>query len=383
MRALIALHRIGPYHDCRFAALANHINLHVVETRPYSEEYPWQYEPKQNYPIYKLKGHLQPEDDPPRKLLKQQLEDIIDVIQPNVIVTVGWNDQSYQTLLFLANLSNIPVLLVSDSRASDEPRSIFKEWIKSILIKGFASALVAGEESRSYLQKLSFPSDAIFQPWDVVNNEYFSANLFEHELRKQHFLCVSRLVPKKNHIGLLDAFSKYQYQGGNWGLHIVGSGPLESEIFNQISQLPHPNKVKIYPFCQLDELRRHYAEASVFILPSITDQWGLVVNEAIASGLPCIVSNTCGCTIDLIHHLSSGWVFSPSDSHELTSLLFIAEQQTPSERKSMTENASKRLNRYSIQAFCNGITKAMDYSLIHPRTSLRATALSLLLTYCL
>lgn len=118
-------------------------------------------------------------------------------VQPQVIVSVGWADQAYQQLLVLAQQRRIPVVLVSDSRQRDEPRNAGKEWLKRQLLRGYSAALVAGQESRAYLGELGFPPAAIFQPWDVVDNDFFEQAASRSAPRHPTFLCVSRLVAKK------------------------------------------------------------------------------------------------------------------------------------------------------------------------------------------
>jgi glycosyltransferase involved in cell wall biosynthesis len=373
VRVLLAVHRIGPYHHTRLAAAAEHLQLHGLETRPQSAEYPWQFHPHADYAIHQLSGHLHSETDPPLAALRRQLEALLNEIQPQVIVSVGWADRAYQQLLVLAQQRRIPVVLISDSRQRDEPRRAAKEWLKRQLLRGYSSALVAGKESRAYLTGLGFPPAAIFQPWDVVDNAFFQDSASQSGHRQPRFLCISRLVAKKNHQGLLTAYAKYQKQGGSWGLQLVGSGPLEDLLRAQISALPHPERVLLMPFCQLEELGRIYGQASAFVLSSSTDQWGLVVNEAIAAGLPCLVSSACGCAVDLIEHNRTGWCFDHRSSQVLAELMHTAERQHPDQRAAMVAAAIQRLEAFTPQAFGQGLLAAVDLASRQQRFSRRAT----------
>ncbi|HHG2222848.1 TPA: glycosyl transferase family 1, partial [Synechococcus sp. WH 5701] len=73
MGLLVALHRIGPYHHARFQYAAHEQKLHVLETRPQSQEYPWAFTPGSDYTIHRLSGHPNPEADPPIGDLDRQL----------------------------------------------------------------------------------------------------------------------------------------------------------------------------------------------------------------------------------------------------------------------------------------------------------------------
>lgn len=387
-KLLLALHRIGPYHHVRLQAAAVKLEIHVLETRPLSQEYPWSFEPQGSYIIHQLSGQLCPEADPALATLDQQLAALLDHIQPQVVVSVGWADCAYQRLLLSAQCRQIPLVIVSDSRERDEPRSSIKESIKRQLLRGYSAGLVAGLESRSYLEKLGFPPQAIFQPWDVVDSAFFTqaAHLSSKQSRiigwnTPHFLCVSRFVSKKNHSGLLSAYGRYQNEGGTWGLRMIGAGPMQADLELAISYLPDPPRVQLCPFQQLSELAASYACADAFVLASSADQWGLVVNEAIASGLPCLVSSACGCVLDLIEHGSTGWCFDPTNSAELTSMMHFCERQSSIARAAMVLSARRRLEAFSPEAFAIGLCKAVEWALGHPRRSRSAALTAQLLSH--
>jgi len=381
-RVLLALHRIGPYHHVRLQTAATLLEIHALESRPRSQEYPWSFEPQGSYVIHQLSSQLQPEDDPPLATLDQQLASLLNRLQPHVVVSVGWADRAYQRLLLTAQQQRIPLVIVSDSRERDEPRSSAKEALKRQLLRGYSAALVAGRESRAYLEKLGFPPHAIFQPWDVVDTPFFvhATSQFGQEATTEwhagsHFLCVSRFVPKKHHAGLLVAYARYQEQGGNWGLRLIGAGPLQTELEVAIAKLPDPSRVQLHPFQQLSELAVSYAQASAFVLASSSDQWGLVVNEAMAAGLPCLVSSACGCAADLIDHGCTGWCFDPTSPEQLTALLHRCERQSSADRAGMVLAARRRLEAFSPETFASGLHQALEWALAHPRRS-RCAALT-------
>jgi glycosyltransferase involved in cell wall biosynthesis len=380
VRVLLALHRVGPYHHVRFEAACRSLELQVLETRPQSAEYPWQFDPQAAYAIHQLRGQLNLEADPPLASLRCQLQALLGEAQPQVIVSVGWADRAYQQLLVLAQQRRIPVVLISDSRHRDEPRSAAKEWLKRQLLRGYSAALVAGQESCAYLEELGFPPAAIFKPWDVVDNDFFEQTAGSSAPRQPTFLCVSRLIAKKNHQGLLEAYASYQQQGGSWGLQMVGSGLLEARLRTLIAALPYPERVQLMPFCQLEELGRLYGQASAFVLASSSDQWGLVVNEAMAAGLPCLVSTACGCAVDLIEHNRTGWCFDTNRIQSLTELMHTAERQPPYQRAAMVASARQRLEAFTPQAFAQGLLAAMDQAIHQLRFSRRAALTANLLS---
>ncbi len=179
---------------------------------------------------------------------------------------------------------------------------------------------------------------------------------------------------------MLQSYSIYQQQGGCWGLKLVGSGPKESSIREAIAKLPHPERVELLPFCQLEQLGQLYGQASAFVLASSIDQWGLVVNEAMAAGLPCLVSSACGCAVDLIDHGVTGWCFDPAAPSQLIELFHIAEQQSAEGRQAMVAAARKRLEAFTPASFAQGLAQAVNQAVAQPRFSRRAALASQLLS---
>ena len=383
---LMVLHRIGPYHDARFKAASvnwKH-SLVVLETRPDSQEYPWSSNDGQrSYQVLRLEGALDPEEDPPLSLMRQQLQEVISELSPVVIVTVGWADSAYLELLRIGQQQRIPLVVISDSRKVDMHRSFWKEWLKSQLLQGYSAALVAGTQSRQYLLDLGFSPAAIFQPWDVVDNEHFAqfaAQIQTQSIDRQPFLCVARLIPEKNHKLLIEAYCAYQRGGGSRALVLVGDGPLRSDIQRFCTDLPDPGKVVLVPFEQLESLVAHYANAYALILSSRKDTWGLVANEAMAVGLPVIVSDACGCAADLIQDGVTGWCFQADQSEGLLACLHQVDQQSVDARRRMIDAARSRLADFSLDTFAQGVHQACEYAIHAYSSSRRSHLLAGLLT---
>ena len=384
---LVLLHRVGPYHHARFQAAAKALQspLLVLQTRPNSQEYPWSFSVEGSaYTLLSLSGGLEPEQDPPTPLLRKQLSALIDEHQPAVIVSVGWADPAYLSLLALSQQRKIPLVVVSDSCREDSHRSSLKEWLKRQLLRGYSSALVAGSRSRNYIVQLGIEPEAIHQPWDVVDNRLIAQLAAQAESAappadERPFLCVGRLIPEKNHALLLQAFTHYQLQGGTRNLLLVGHGPLEEAIRSECVKLPRPDSVKLIPFVELEQLACYYGQAHALVLPSRKDTWGLVVNEAMAAELPAIVSSACGCVDDLIEHGVTGWRFSSDNAPDLAQCLYEVDVQPLDERQRMTSMARSRLDEFGPESFANGLKNACMNAISRPKYSFRSQLLAHLL----
>jgi len=271
--------------------------------------------------------------------------------------------------------------VVSDSRRQDSARSPWKEWLKRQLIRGYSAGIVAGTQSRAYLRQLGMKAEAIKQPWDVVNNQLFAQLAAEAMTEtasnlEAPFLCVGRFIPEKNHALLLEAFSLYQSKGGARSLLLVGHGPLEHQIRHTCQQLPRPQAVRMAPFVELEQLASYYGRSHALIIASRKDTWALVVNEAMAAGLPVIVSDACGCSNDLVIHNSTGWLFKSNDPENLLKLLHLSDLQSVDDRQSMVALAKERVSAFDVDNFALALQNSCDYALSVGKSSIRSRVIA-------
>ena len=380
MKIIIVLRNIGPYHQSRFESIVNsNLDVYAFETRPQSQEYLWSSLNSCKYKIIKFPKSIYTEKDITNREIDAFYKKNISLIKPDAIVSVGWADRSYQRLLIYANSKNIPCLVVSDSiikKEKNKKRFFLKEFLKKIILRGYSSAFVAGKESKEYLLKLGFKEEKIFYPWDVVDNIFFEKYTSKsNKSGDKYFLCVSRLLERKNLFNLIKSFSNYHKKGGVWGLKIIGSGNLYLKLKKYADKIIGHEKIEIINWLQIYDLVDYYKNASAFILPSYFDNWGLVVNEAIASGLPCIVSQNCGCAVDLIKNEETGFVFNPNKNYELQKYMEKVESLTKDEQLKIISLARANLKNYDLDIFSKNFKKAIVFSINNPRKSLMATLL--------
>jgi glycosyltransferase involved in cell wall biosynthesis len=136
---------------------------------------------------------------------------------------------------------------------------------------------------------------------------------------KHNFLYIGRFSEEKNIIHLLKAFKNLE-NINDWGLILVGNGPQKKDIDDYIKEFSIKN-VFMPGFQHKEDIPKFLAVSDIFILPSISEPWGLVANEAMAAGLPVLVSTRCGCHPDLIKEGINGFSFDPYDDNELSELM--------------------------------------------------------------
>jgi glycosyltransferase involved in cell wall biosynthesis len=147
---------------------------------------------------------------------------------------------------------------------------------------------------------------------------------------------------------------------------LLGDGPLRSALNSQLSTLNLHGHVLLPGFKQYPELPAYYGLASAFIHASTTEQWGLVVNEAMASGLPVLVSDRCGCAPDLVQEGVNGFTFDPYNVEQLAQLM-LRLSTLNSQLSTMATASRLIIADWGTERFASGLQQAVETALRMPR----------------
>jgi glycosyltransferase involved in cell wall biosynthesis len=178
-------------------------------------------------------------------------------------------------------------------------------------------------------------------------------------LPERYFLFVGRVVREKGVFELLSAYAKLEESMRQQvGLVLVGDGACRPQLELQAASIS-PGVVRFAGFAQQGQLATHYALAEMLILPTYTDTWGLVVNEAMACGLPVIVSKVAGCAADLVKENWNGLLVEPRDVSSLTSAMRSLADR-PDLRATMGANSMQHISRYSPTEWSAGVARMVQ-----------------------
>jgi len=376
----VIFQHIGPYHHARLNAAAEKLSVTGFEWSARAQ-HPW------GAPAFPARYHkvsLFPEAEkgyPGSAQLRRALCSALERVKPDVVAVNGWNDFGSLAAANCCVRCGIPMVVMSESTRADEPRTWWKEMIKRRIVDLYSAALVGGRRHVEYLVELGMPRDRIFMGYDVVDNAYFARSAAEirnskfetrkkYELPENYFLASARFIEKKNLPRLIRAYAEYRersevQRNASWDLVLLGDGPLQETLNAQLSTLNLHSHVHLPGFKQYDELPVYYVLAKAFVHASTTEQWGLVVNEAIASGLPVIVSERCGCVPELVQ--GNGFTFDPIDEHELASRLLDMASLPDDERQRLGDASYRVAENFAPQRFGEGLEQAAQLALSRPR----------------
>jgi glycosyltransferase involved in cell wall biosynthesis len=378
----------GPYHWARLNALCEEFDVLAIETYGNSSEYPWakidgpsRFERKTLFE--RAQGSTQ---NVSGGEVTRRVTAALDCAAPSAVFIPGWATAAALAALTWCLRNWRHAIVMSESTAQDDRRRWHKEIIKKRVVRLFSAGLVGGQLHADYLTALGMPRAMIFPGYDVVDNDYFAhaaaaarqdeaATRATFKVPAAYFLASSRFIPKKNLPGLLQAYAAYRAKAG--GRHaklvLLGDGPSRAHVLEVQKDLSLDEDLILPGFVQYQHLPAYYAFALAFVHASTIEPWGLVVNEAMACGLPVIVSNRCGCAGELVKHARNGYGFDPANEEELAETLLTMTGLSLERRAMMGQASLSTIAGFAPAAFALGARQAWTAASSVPAPHLKSS----------
>jgi glycosyltransferase involved in cell wall biosynthesis len=295
----------------------------------------------------------------------------LNQLRPSSVLVPGWYTAPAVAAAVWAKVHGKRSILMSETTEQDHRRVWWKELTKRVLIRLLFDFSVAGGKPHvRYLAQLGVPRNRIARFYDVVDNLFYrteaerarkSPNLRRQaSLPEAYFLYVGRLAPEKNVSGALRAFANYRKSGGTWSFVLVGDGPEREALEKESRELSVREHVVFAGMKAAKETTTYYAFAGCFVLPSTREPWGLVVNEAMASGLPVIISNRCGCAEDLVESGANGYLFDPASDIELAERMRTIGESSREARDEMSKRSQEIIAGYSPEHWAAEVARVVQ-----------------------
>lgn len=289
--------------------------------------------------------------------------------------THGYSSINSLHAILAARALGIPVLVRAEPWLNDRRRSGLRLAVKraffSVLRPALAAVLPIGTRNAEYWAfYLGHRFPAFLMPY-AVDNAHFACNStaalpalaaqLDLDPGRQVILFASKLQTRKHCDDLLEAYLRLTAdlpESGQPHLLIVGDGEQMPALRQRVAQSGN-TLVRFAGFRNQSELPAIFAMSSVFVLPSRHEAWGLIVNEAMACGLPVIVSDEVGCATDLVQQEENGLIVPARDVSALTEALRTV--LAPGNAARMGANSRARIAQWSFAEDLNGLKSALAF----------------------
>lgn len=280
----------------------------------------------------------------------------------------GYQHPTSMAALAYARTARIPTLLFSESTARDtRPQSRARGWAKRKLVGMSTHYVAPGRAQADYLVELGASRERIHFAPDAVDDAFFrdgaaKANAERDKLRKDHdlsgsvLLNVGRMTDEKGIPDLLEAFQITRLAMPGTTLVLAGTGPELGEYQRRCAR-DGIEGVRFLGYIADEELPMWYAMADVFVFPTRSDPWGLVVNEAMAAGLPIVASTAAGAVDEMVHEGVNGLLHAPGDVAGLARALTTLVENDKLRREMGAESA-RIAEGFTPERMAQGIAEA-------------------------
>jgi glycosyltransferase involved in cell wall biosynthesis len=336
MRVLILENIPTPYSALAFEALARRVSLSVVFCAATEGDRRWTIDHGRGYRVEVLPGrqlryrrrwdtlsfHF---NTSVRKVLLAQAWD--------VLVNSGWQQPANWLAYRLSHELGRPHVLWAGSTVHEDSllRRLSLPLVRRI-VRGSAGYISYGTAAKEYLAQLGADPDRIVPAYPNIDDASFAERLAGAQdavvdLRRKLdlgdapiVLYVGRLVGTKGVGDLIDAMASVGARHPQARLLIAGDGRERAALEHEAEQRI-PGRYRFVGHVEHDALASYYAAATCFVLPSLNEVWGLVINAAALAGLPVVATSTCGASRDLIRDGETGHVVPPANPAALASAL--------------------------------------------------------------
>lgn len=302
------------------------------------------------------------------------LRTLLNDLKPRVVLLLGYGSRFDRAAFWAAWRTNSLLLFRAETADHAMLRGEWQTWMRDKILQAFYRRfnrlLYIGQRSQQHYQRLNVPAEKLlFAPYCVETvpfacdenarvqlrvNTRASLGLAERDIA---LLFSGKLSERKGPDLLLAAVKELPEDlRARICLCFLGAGEMRAALQTLAAQVP-AIRTQFLGFQNQTQLSQYYHAADTLVLPSRWGEtWGLVVNEAMHHGLPCVVSTAVGCAPDLIEPGVTGYTFQTNSVESLTTALI--ETLGLIGRLEIRERCRLRVSRYSVTAAAGGIAEA-------------------------
>lgn len=280
----------------------------------------------------------------------------------DVVLSAEMGARSIQAAVYRMVQPRIRLLLwLGLSEHTEQGRGALRALARRFVLRLADGVVVNGKSGASYLRRLGVPAGRIYEvPYSVETSALEEIPLERPDrASERRLLFVGQLNQRKGIVPFLRALADWARVHGdeNIELLIVGDGPLRDLVVG----LPRPRNLRLEltgsaPYSEISDF---YRRAGVLVFPTLADEWGVVVNEALAAGLPVLGSAYSQAVVELVESGQTGWVFRPDDTQSLRRALDALFSTTDNELSRMRARCRQKANDVSPDVACARMLEAI------------------------
>lgn len=291
----------------------------------------------------------------------------------DLILIAGYHKIEFWAQLLACVLRFKKRSVFCDSTAYDRPHGLLKNLAKFVFFHSVNSFFAYGVRSKEYICSFGIKEEKVFYrcqaaalPHNYSEKSALENRILNAQLSNQvRYLYAGRLSEEKDLHILLAAMALVLKTKPDSRLTVVGSGPLNDKLIQQAQDLHISHAVNFTGGMDINALALEYAKANFFVLPSHSEPWGLVINEALSFGCPVVVSHNCGCVPELVVEGVTGSKFNTGDANDLARVMLkVSDEMTNVEEtaKACIAHISKYSAENAAKQIINGIHKTLNKS---------------------
>ncbi len=266
-------------------------------------------------------------------------------------------------------------IMFDDAKPSQVKRTLIVRTIKNLIIRQVDGLWLPSDDYDEAYVNLVHKNTLLFHGYNCIDNQLFRFKE-KKEMNFTTIVCVARLVPIKNIDYLLLAWKIIEKNRPDYKLAIIGDGP-EFVALNELTLKLGLKTVVFLGAVNNSDIPTYFNNSVAFVLPSLSESWGLVVNEAMAAGLPILISNKINASYALLQEGVNGYGFEPSDIENIAQKITQFIELDLNDKIKMSDSSLEIIDRMNYENMGDELLNAA-FNLSHEKTK-KLPALALLL----